>query len=151
MVKLNKGMKYAPRAYFNENLYRKLQFTYPTYNFDTINFEIDNEGNPYWVASVVKYHGLGQRRDVTGAVILDPLTGKSKYYETKDIPTWVDHVYDASLILEQVNGWGLYKNGFLNSLFTQKDVVETTRGYNYLAMNDDVYLYTGITSVLADE
>ena len=151
LVKLEKGMKYAPSALFNENLYRKLQFSYPTYNFDAINFEIDNEGNPYWVASVVKYHGIGQRREVTGVVIFDPITGKSNYYKLKDVPSWVDHVYEAELILEQVNDWGAYKNGYLNSLFTQKDVVATTTGYNYLAFNDDVYLYTGITSVLSDE
>ena len=44
-----------------------------------------------------------------------------------------------------------YKNGFFNSIFGQKNVVNTTEGYNYLAMNDDIYMYTGITSVLADE
>lgn len=151
LTKLEKGMKYAPSAYFNENLYRKLQFKYPTFNFESINFEIDNDGNPYWIASVVKYHGLGQRREVVGVVILNPINGESKYYKTKDVPTWVDHVYEADLIIEQVNDWGAYKNGFLNSIFAQKDVVATTTGYNYLAMDDDVYLYTGITSVLADE
>lgn len=151
LTKLDKGMKYAPSAHFNENLYRKLQFAYPTYNFDSINFEIDNEGNPYWIASVIKYHGLGQRREVTGIVILNPIDGSSKYYKTEDVPKWVDHVYEADLIIEQVDDWGAYKNGFLNSIFTQKDVVETTRGYNYLAMDDDIYLYTGITSVLTDE
>lgn len=151
LIKLDKGLKYAPSALFNENLYRKLQFSYPTKNFDAINFEIDNSGNPYWVASVVKYHGINQRREVTGVVIFNPINGESKYYKIKDVPSWVDHVYEAELILEQVNDWGAYKNGYLNSVFTQRDVVATTTGYNYLAFNDDVYLYTGITSVLADE
>ena len=151
LIKLKEGIKYAPSALFNENLYRKLQFSYPTYNFDAINFEIDNEGNPYWIASVVKYHGINQRREVRGVVIFNPINGESKFYKVKDIPTWVDHVYEADLILEQINDWGKYKNGFLNTFFTQKEVVATTEGYNYLAINDDVYLYTGITSVLADE
>ena len=151
LIKIKNGLKYAPSALFNENLYRKLQFQYPTKNFDSINFEIDNEGNPYWIASVVKYHGIGQRREVTGVVIFNPVNAKSKYYKVKDVPSWVDHVYEADLILEQVNDWGAYKNGYLNSIFTQKDVVATTTGYNYLAYNDDIYLYTGITSVLADE
>lgn len=151
LIKLEKGMKYAPSALFNENLYRKLQFLYPFYNFDSINFEIDNEGNPYWVASVIKYHGLNQRREVTGVVIFDPITAKSNYYKVEDVPAWVDHVYEADLILEQVNDWGSYKKGFWNSVITEKEVVATTTGYNYLAFNDDVYLYTGITSVLTDE
>jgi len=151
LVKLKDGLKYAPSAYFNENLYRKLQFSYPFLNFDAINFEIDNEGNPYWIASVIQYHGLGQRREVIGVVIFDPITGKSNYYDLEDVPKWVDHVYEADLILEEVNDWGAYKNGFLNSVITEKGVVATTEGYNYLAYHDDIYLYTGITSVLSDE
>lgn len=151
LVKLDEGMKYAPSGLFNENLYRKLQLSYPTYNFESVNFEIDNEGKPYWVASVVKYVGVGIRRDVSGVVILDPVTGKSKYYDVKDVPTWVDHVYESDLILEQVDDWGKYKNGFINSLIGQRDVVMATDGYNYLAQDDDIYLYTGITSVVSDE
>ena len=151
LTKLKKGMKYAPSAYFNENLYRKLQMSYPTFIFDSVNFEIDNEGHPYWVASVIKYAGVGLRREVTGVVIFDPITGDSKYYKVKDTPSWVDHVYEADLILEQVNDWGKYKNGFINSLIGQKGVVETTSGYNYLAQDDDIYLYTGITSIISDE
>lgn len=151
LKKLDKGMKYVASGMFNDNLYRKLQFSYPTKNFESINFEIDNKGNPYYVASVVKYVGVGLRREVTGVVILNPINGKSKYYDVKDVPSWVDHVYEADLILEQVDDWGKYKNGFINSLIGQRDVVQTTRGYNYLAQDDDIYLYTGITSVLADE
>lgn len=151
LIKLDKGMKYAPSGLFNENLYRKLQLSYPTYNFESVNFEIDNEGNPYWAASVVKYVGVGLRRDVSGVVILDPVTGKSKYYDVKDVPTWVDHVYESDLILEQIDDWGKYKNGFINSLIGQRDVVMATDGYNYLAQDDDIYLYTGITSVVSDE
>lgn len=151
LVKLDKGMKYAISGLFSDNLYRKLQFSYPTKNFESVNFEIDNEGNPYYVASVVKYVGVGLRREVSGVVILNPINGRSDYYDVKDVPSWVDHVYEADLILEQVNDWGKYKNGFINSLIGQRDVVQTTTGYNYLAQDDDIYLYTGITSVLADE
>ena len=67
------------------------------------------------------------------------------------MPTWVDHVYSADLIIEQVNDWGKYGQGFFNSIFSQKGVTMTTDGYNYTVMNDDVYLYTGITSVSTDE
>jgi hypothetical protein len=151
LIKMKKGMKYAPSAYFNENLYRKIQMSYPTKNIESINFEIDNEGNPYWTASVVKYVGVGLRRDVVGLIIFNPITGKSKYYDVDKVPTWVDHVYEADLILEQVADWGAYKNGFWNTIFGQKEVVATTTGYNYLAQDDDIYLYTGITSVIADE
>ena len=151
LVRLKKGMKYMPSGLFNENLYRKLQLSYPTFNFGDVDFEIDNDGNPYWIASVIKYVGVGLKREVKGVVILNPINGKSKYYKVSDVPKWVDHVYDADIILEQVNDWGNYKNGYLNSLISQKGVVMTTSGYNYLAQDDDVYLYTGITSVISDE
>lgn len=151
LTKLDSGMKYMPSAYFFENLYRKLRFSYPTEIFGAESFEIDNEGNPYWIVPTIKYSGVGLREEITGVIILNPITGESTKYQVKDVPTWVDHVYPAELIIEQVNDWGLYKNGFFNSIFGQKNVVQTTTGYNYTVMNDDVYLYTGITSALADE
>ncbi len=151
LIKLEKGMKYMPSAMFSKDLYRHLRFKYPTEIFDNESFEIDNDGNPYWIIPTVKYEGVGIKKEITGVIILDPITGESKKYKTKDVPTWVDHVYSASLLIEQVDDWGKYKNGFLNSIFGQKNVVQTTDGYNYTVMNDDVYMYTGITSAAADE
>lgn len=151
LTKLDKGMKYMQSALFNENLTRYLRFKYPTEIFDSENFEIDNEGNPYWVVPTIKYTGVGLKREISGVITLNPITGESNKYSTKNIPSWIDHVYNADLIIEQVNDWGKYKNGFLNSILGQKGVVATTDGYNYLLMDDDVYLYTGITSVNSDE
>ncbi len=151
LIKLNKGMKYTMSGYFNDNLYRKLRFSYPFTNFGEVSFEIDNEGNPYWIVPVIKYTGIELKAKVTGVIILDPITGESNKYKMKDIPKWVDNAYKAELLIEQLDDWGTYKNGFLNSIFGQKEVVNTTDGYNYLVMNDDVYLYTGITSVVNDE
>lgn len=151
LVKMEKGMKYMPSAYFNENLYRKLRFAYPTITFGEVTFEIDNEGKPYWIATIYDYTAVGLKTKVSGVVILDPVTGESKRYDIDEVPTWVDNAYCAELVIEQVDDWGNYNGGFWNSIFGQKNVVNTTDGYNYLAMNDDVYLYTGITSVLADE
>lgn len=151
LIKLENGMKYMPSAMFSENLYRKLRFDYPSFIFGKESFEIDEDGNPYWVVPVLKYSGVGLRRDVKGVVILNPIDGSSNYYDSSSVPTWVDNVYKADVILEQVNDWGKYRNGFWNSMFGQKNVVATTEGYNYMAMNDDVYLYTGITSLASDE
>lgn len=151
LVKLEKGMKYMPSAYFSKDLKRTLRFKYPTVIFDEPSFEIDNDGNPYWVVPTIKYSGVGLRKEINGVVVLDPVTGKSKKYGINEVPSWIDHVYSAGLIIDQVNNWGLYKKGFLNSIFGQKEVVQTTDGYNYLIMNDDVYLYTGITSKSTDE
>jgi len=151
LVKLEKGMKYMPSAILNEDLNRKLRFTYPTKIFGQKSFEIDNEGNPYWIVPTLKYSGVQIKEEVEGVIILDAITGKSKHYKVEDVPTWVDHVYNADLIIEQTDDWGSYKNGFFNSIFGQKNVTMTTDGYNYIAQNDDIYLYTGITSVASDE
>lgn len=151
LVKLNEGMKIMPSAYFSNDLYRTLRFKYPTKIFYNITFEVDEEGNPYWVAPVIKYTGVGLKEEVIGVVLLDPITGDSDYYEVSEAPKWVDHVYPSELILEEINDWGLYVNGFINSIFGQKEVVNTTDGYNYLTIDGDVHLYTGITSVASDE
>ena len=151
LTRLEKGMKYLPSAYFGKNLYRKLRFEFPTLNFGKISFEIDNEGNPYWVVPILKYHGVNIRAEVTHVVILNAITGESIKHDIKEVPTWVDIAYSAELIIEQVDDWGTYQKGFFNSVFGQKNVVNTTDGYNYLAMNDDIYLYTGLTSIVSDE
>ena len=151
LVELEEGIKYLPSAYFFENLYRKLRLENPTTIFDEAAFEIDNEGNPFWIVPTIKYKGIGLKKEISGVVILNAITGESKKYDVKDIPSWVDHVYNAELIIEQIDNWGEFRNGFFNSIFGQKDVINTTEGYNYLVMDDDVYLYTGITSVSSDE
>lgn len=151
LTKLDKGMKYVESAHFGELLYRKLRFSYPCDVFGRISFEIDNEGNPYWIVPVITYKWIGLRAEVTDIIILNPFDGTSQKMKISEVPTWVDMAYSADLIIEQVNDWGTYQRGFFNSIFGQKSVVNTTEGYNYLAMNDDIYLYTGITSIVADE
>lgn len=151
LIKLDKGMKYVKSGLFNDNLLRHVRFKYPTEILGECQFELDNKGNPYWIIPTIKYSGVGLKRDVSGIIMVDPISGKTKKYKVKDVPKWVDHVYTADIILEQVNSWGKYRGGFFNSIFGQKNVVQTTKGYNYTVMNDDVYLYTGVTSAVADE
>lgn len=151
LVKLDKGMKYMPSAHFNENLQRKLRFSYPTAIFGSAKFEIDNDGNPFFIVPTYSYTAIGLKMKVNGVIIFDPITGKSEKYSVDKVPSWVDNAYNADLIIEQVDDWGNYRGGFFNSIFGQKNVVNTTEGYNYLAMNDDIYLYTGVTSVVSDE
>ena len=117
LIKLDKGMKYMPSGMFNENLYRKLRFDYPTKIFGAESFEIDEDGNPYWIIPTIKYSGVGLKRDVSGVIILNPIDGSSEYYDVDSVPTWVDNVYKADVILEQVNDWGKFINGFWNSMF----------------------------------
>ena len=150
VIRLDNGMKYSTCDHFSHNLYRHLRFQYPTFIFDEPTFEIDEEGTPYWVCSrIVKRIGLFGGTDIQGVVLVNAVTGESEYYE--EIPKWVDGVYSAEIIMEQYDYYGTYQGGYLNSLFGQKNVTVTTDGYNYIAMDDDVYVYTGVTSAGSDE
>ena len=152
VVRLEQGIRYTTAEHFGRNLNRHLRFHYPAYIFDSPAFEIDEEGNPYWVCPrITNTIGLFGGTDVLGAVLVNAVTGETEYYKVGDIPTWVDHVYNADLIISQYDNHGRYIHGFINSLFGQRDVTVTTEGYNYIALNDDVYMYTGITSVVSDE
>ena len=152
LVKLPEGMKYSPSEYFSRNLERHIRFRYPTKMFENLSFEIDDEGKPYWVMSYYDYtFGLFGGKDIKGIILVDAVTGEMTDYTVDRVPQWIDQVYAADMIIEQADNWGTLKNGFLNSVFTQKNVIETTDGYNYIAVDDDVWLYTGLTSVVADE
>ena len=152
LVRLDNGIKYSRSEYFMRNLDRYLRFKYPTKIFDEVSFEIDDNGVPYWVASVVKYRiGFWSGKDIGGAVLLNAVTGECTYYDIGDVPTWVDQVYDSAIVINQLSYNGKYRSGFWNSVFGQKGVLQPTDGYNYLAIDDDVWLYTGMTSVSGDE
>jgi len=152
VVRLEEGIRYTTAEHFGRNLYRHLRFNYPTYMFDEPAFEIDESGHPYWVCPRIdKTIGLFGGIDITGAVLVDAISGESQYYDVADVPEWVDHVYTADLIIQQYDYHGAYINGFINSIFGQRGMTQTTDGYNYIAIGDDVYMYTGITSVVSDE
>ena len=98
---------------------------------------------------LTKTIGLFGGTDVAGGVLVNAITGECQYYE--QVPDWVDNLYPADLIVQQYDYYGMYHNGFFNSLFGQKDVTITTDDYNYIAMGDDVWVYTGVTSTGGDQ
>ncbi|MCI9563074.1 MAG: CvpA family protein [Oscillospiraceae bacterium] len=150
LVRLEEGIKYTNVEHFGRNLYRHLRFHFPTYLFAQPVMEIDEEGVPYWICPrLVRTIGLFGGTDVKGAVLVNAITGECVYYE--QVPDWVDNLYPAGLIVQQYDYYGMYHNGFLNSLFGQRDVTVTTDDYNYIAMGDDVWVYTGVTSIGGDQ
>lgn len=152
LVKLDKPIKYSQSEYLNRNINRHLRFNYPTYIFDTLSFEIDDEGTPYWVCPVKKYNiGLFGGVTIGRVVLCNAQTGETTDYAIEDTPMWVDHVYSADLLVQLYDYYGTLKNGYFNSILGQKGCLRTTTGYNYLALEDDVWVYTGITSVSGDQ
>ena len=154
--KFGEGIKYSPAELFNEKLIRHLRFQYPTELLDTPNFEIDDNMRPYWITAVLdKTIGLYGGTDVKGAIITDALTGKSKYYDIETVKNdkslnWIDVVYSEALVLEQYNYHGKLQNGFWNSIIFQNDVNIASTGSGNIAMDDDVWVFTGVTSAETD-
>lgn len=152
LVKLSEGMKYSTSEHFNRNIYRHLRFQYPTYIFDDLSFEIDEKGTPYWVAPVIRYNiGLFGGKTVGRVVLCNAVTGEMKDYPIEDVPQWIDHAYSSDLLIQLYDYYGALKHGYFNSILGQKDCLMTTSGHNYLAIDDDVWLYTGVTSVSGDQ
>ncbi|MGN1419921.1 MAG: CvpA family protein [Eubacterium sp.] len=154
--KFGEGIKYSPTELFNEKLIRHLRFQYPTELLDTPNFEIDDDMHPYWITAVLKKTiGLFGGTDVKGVIITDALTGESNYYDIEEVKTdsslnWIDVVYSESLLIEQYNYHGKLQNGFWNSIIFQNDVNIASTGSGNIAMDDDVWVYTGVTSSESD-
>lgn len=152
-VKLQQGIKYSKAEYFNRNIYRHLRFHYPTYIFsEQIFFEIDEQGTPFWICPVKKFNvGLFGGETIGRVVICNAVTGECTDYDIKDVPQWVDKVYQAELLMNLYDYSGTLKHGFFNSVLGQKDCLQTTNGYNYIALEDDVWVYSGVTSVSGDQ
>ena len=152
-VKLNEPIKYSKSEHFNRNIYRHLRFQFPTYIFDDqIFFEIDDNGTPYWICPVKKFNiGLFGGQTIGKVVICNAIDGSSTVYAVEDVPEWIDKVYRAELLMELYDYSGTLKHGFFNSVLGQRDCLRTTNGYNYIALNDDVWVYSGVTSVSGDQ
>lgn len=152
LVQLEEGIKYTTSEHFNRNIYRHLRFAHPTYIYGELSFEIDEEGVPYWIAPVKKFNiGLFGGETVGKVVICNAINGEMTTYDIEDVPQWVDRAYSADLLVQLFDYYGTLKHGFLNSVLSQKDCLKTTDGYNYLALDDDVWMYTGVTSVNQDQ
>ena len=151
-VELSKSMKYAESAYFGKDLKRALRFAYPTKIFHKFYFEIDENGNPYYIVSCKTPHaGLFGAMDVNEVILFNPVDGTSKLYDLEDVPSWVDIVFDGDLASDKYNWFGTLSGGFWNSVIGNKNCKRATNDYGYIVLNDDVWYFTGVTSVNEDE
>ncbi|MEC4177022.1 Tat pathway signal sequence [Adlercreutzia sp. R7] len=139
------------------NIDRHVQLSYPFYMFGEKSFEIDEDGHPWWICPVRDFTiGLFGGETISRVVLCDATTGETQDLSLEECPEWVDRVFPAELLIQQYNWWGMYNNGWLNSFLGQEGVVRTTPGtdgtlgYNYIAKDDDVWVYTGVTSATAD-
>lgn len=150
LAKLEEGMKYSDSEYFFNDTMRHLRLAYPFTIFGDPSFEVDDQGNPYYVATIYEPKFMLSSEDPVGAILLNAVTGEMKEYALGDIPEWVDRVFSADNVITRVDDYYTYQNGFWNTVFSQNGVKKTTDIYNYITIGSDIYLYTGITSATAD-
>lgn len=150
LEKLQKPMKYSDSEFMFRDTMRHLRFLHPFTIFADPSFEVDDQGNPYYVASTYKPKFGLSSPDPTGVILLDAVTGKTKHYKLGHIPEWVDRVYSAENVIQRVDDHYTYHNGYWNTVFSQAGVKNTTDSYNYITIGSDIYLYTGLTSATAD-
>lgn len=151
LVKLVNPLKYSKSDILMRDIERHIRFKHPTKMFGETNFEVDDEGNGYYITSVLtKRIGIFGGIDVKGAIVTNGASGESNYYDLGNVPNWVDRVYPAELLMAQLDYRGMYSDGFFNSIIGQRNVTQTTRGYNYVPLDDDIYMFTGVTSIRSD-
>lgn len=153
----DRSIHYSQSEPLSRNIDRHVQLKYPLYIFDEKSFEIDEDGQPWWTCPVKDFTiGLFGGQTISKVILCDATTGECFEYSVEDCPTWVDRVFPADLLVEQYNWFGAYANGWINSWLGQSGVVQTTPGtdgqlgYNYIAKDDDVWMYSGVTSATGD-
>ena len=151
-IKLKTPMYYVDSAYFNQDLERKLRFSYPTKIFNSICFELDDNGNPFYIVSCARPQvSLFGARDIEEVIVFNPCDGSSIIYDINNVPKWIDIVYTGDLATEKYNWHGTLSGGFFNSIIGNKGCKQTTDDYGYIALDDDVWYFTGVTSVSGDQ
>ncbi len=151
-VEFKTPIYYTESAYFSKDLLRKLRFSYPTKILGEPHFELDDEDNPYYIVACYKPNVfMFGAKDVNEVIIFNPCDGTSKIYNIGEVPSWVDIVYDGNLASEKYNWQGMYSGGWLNSVIGQKGCKQTTDDFGYIILEDDVWYFTGVTSVNNDE
>ena len=150
--KLSQPMRYVDSAFFGEDLMRRLRFDYPTKILGEPRFEVDDEGNPVYIVPCYRPRVmLFGASDVSEVIVFDPTDGSSEIFAVEDTPAWIDVVYDGYLATEKYNWQGTLSGGFWNSIIGNKDCKQTTDDFGYIVIEDDVWYFTGVTSVNSDQ
>lgn len=148
----NNAIKYSPASILDKDLSRYIRFKYPTELFGDENFEIDDNGHPYYIVPTLRIKSvLFGGHYVYGALVVDAVTGDIQKYTTLDsIPKWVENVYDIERLMTEAK-WHLdYDAGPSNFIMRSAENTPTTRyhlnsEYYMFGKDGEIYVYTEIT------
>ena len=156
-------IRYQRNSFFGQDLYRHLYFNgFMGKGLAGDTFELDDKGEPYWTITTYT-HAIGvNASEATGLATVHAVSGKIDFYpltkladgsfDDSKLPAWVDRVQPSYFVIPQLSWWGRYVNGFWNTLFGKRDMLEVTDGYNVIYGRDQrSYFYTGLSSVGSDE
>lgn len=149
-VKLDTGIQYSPSALFSHDLKRMLRIKYPSRIFHEYSFQVDEEGNPFWVVSCRQLNTWFSAYEIEQVILVNAVTGETADYPLNQLPEWVDYALSGDTVMELYDAYGTLQNGFFNSLFSEKGCMMTTDDYGYVAMHNDIFVYTGVTSTASD-
>lgn len=144
---------YQPQAYFLQDLHRHAYLNgLVNVGMTEFSLELNDDGRPYWVISLYENKIGYSGADVIGVATVDAQTGETKRYSIDDAPEWIDRIQPESIVVDQINDWGLYVKGFLNSVISEEGVLVATPGTSLVYGSDNKsYWYTGITSAGSDD
>lgn len=149
-VKLETPMMYSSSAFFSKNAVRHARFAFPDKHFGNLSFQLDDGGNPYWTIMTEVPQTFFSAKKPDGLIIMDAVTGEMDWYGNADIPEWIDLALTGDDTGELYNSYGMYQGGFFNAYLSQKGCTKTTSGYGYIAVGNDICIYTGVTSAASD-
>lgn len=143
-------IKYHPGSYLLFDITRKVRFGPGLMTGITdYSFELDDEGQPYWAISTYKNSRGFSLPEADGIILLNATTGQMDRYGMDEVPEWVDRVQPEDFVLTQIANRGNYVHGIFN--FANKDKYRPSEGHNIVYNNGRCYLFTGLTSVGADD
>lgn len=144
-------IKFQPGAFFGSQVERHLYFNgYASTGLADYNFEIDEEGKPYWVVTKYRKKIGFSGNDAVGIVTVDAQTGDIKEYASNEVPAWIDRMQPIEFIEDQLSDWGEYVHGYFN--FSNEDKLMITETLTLVYGQDNrSYWYTGVSSVGKEE
>lgn len=143
-------IKYQPNAFFKDNLYRHLYLNgYSTTYLNQPEFEINEQGHPYWVFARYERTIGFSGKQVNGIVLVHATTGEIEEYDTNDAPLWVDRIQPVEFIEQQLGYWGDLVEGYWNWQDLNKKRITSGIVMTY-GQDGRCYYYTGVTSVGKD-
>lgn len=143
-------VKIHPDAFLMDKLTRRVRLGAGMFTGITdYSFELDEDGQPYYVVTTYKNLRGFSLPEATGVILVNATTGSMQRYGMDEVPEWVDRIQPEDFIMTQINNRGKYIHGIFN--FSNFEKFQTSQHQIIVYNNGNCYLFTGITSVGSDD